>query len=271
MNSIIGQVLLWGGFLSGALATVFSTGTYARLGVNVSQKKDSKVVLVDHVSEETPAWKAGLRKGDQLISVDGNEITSADGFGKLVGGIDSEAAVKFVYDRDGTQTTSEVTALNAWKTVDWTWYLVSAAICFVGVCFLRIGKRITASADEHSGTNVKQIKANLADAIKNTEDLDKAISKLSPRQILNFIEEKLLDDLRDFADGRDSITAEHGLEVFANVMTQFAAGERAINRAWSASADGYVQEAETCVQHGLTMLKSAQDLLNAAAKEPAAD
>lgn len=267
MNSIIGQILLWAGFLSGALATVFSTGTYARLGINVEENEDTKIVLVNHVNENQAAWQAGLREGDQLISLDGNEITSADGFGKMVGGIDSEEPTQLIYDRDGEQVTAEVEVLNAWKTVDWAWYLISAAVCFGGVFFLRMSKNASATTEEESSSNVKQIKANLADAIKNTEVLNKTISKLSPRQILNFIEEKLLDDLRDFADGRDSITAEHGLEVFANVMTQFAAGERAINRAWSASADGYVQEAETCIQHGLTMLKSAQDLLNAAAKD----
>jgi len=34
----------------------------------------------------------------------------------------------------------------------------------------------------------------------------------------------------------------HGLQAYADVMSSFAAGERYLNRVWSASADGYIDE-----------------------------
>lgn len=265
MNSIIGQVFLWAGFLSGALATVFSTGNFARMGLDVKSEEGSTDVLVQNIQEDAPAWEAGLRSGDRLVSMDGKDIKSTSAFGKMVGGFDSEDPTKIVYVRDDKEVTAEVVVKNAWQTVNWLWYLCSAGVCLVGVCLIQMSKRNSASSTaEKSESSLKQIKANLANAIVNTTTLTNSISEFKPRQILEYIEENLLEDLRDFADGRDAITAEHGLEVFANVMTQFAAGERAINRAWSASADGYVNEAETCVQHGLAMLESANKLLKEA-------
>ena len=70
--------------------------------------------------------------------------------------------------------------------------------------------------------------------------------------------------MRDFADGRDSITVEYGLSVFAEVMTQFAAGERAINRAWCAAADRYVDEAAACVERAVVFFHEAKRELDAA-------
>ena len=47
-------------------------------------------------------------------------------------------------------------------------------------------------------------------------------------------------------------------------MSPFAAGERAINRAWSAAADGYIDEATVCLQRGFEMLTTANaELQNA--------
>ena len=50
------------------------------------------------------------------------------------------------------------------------------------------------------------------------------------------------DDLNTFIEARESIAHSHGLAAYAEVMNCFAAGERYLNRVWSASADGYVDE-----------------------------
>ena len=51
MNKLIGQILLWLGFLSGALATVFATSTYSRMGMDLTTNLDEQVI------------RAGSRKG----------------------------------------------------------------------------------------------------------------------------------------------------------------------------------------------------------------
>jgi hypothetical protein len=44
------------------------------------------------------------------------------------------------------------------------------------------------------------------------------------------------------SSARESIAYSYGLAAYADVMSPFAAGERYLNRAWCASADGYVDE-----------------------------
>ena len=264
MNSIIGQILLWVGFLSGALATVFATGDYARLGITVADNLDNTKVIVSNVAEKSNAHTGGIRTNDELVSFNGEPVETADGFGKMLGSFESESPAKIVLIRGEEEKSMNVPVKSSWATVNWIWYFISAAIGISGIAFVRAGKKSAAGQGEKTEASLKQIKAHLADLVNNTEKLNNEIKNFKPRQILNYIENQLQDDMRGFADGRDSITAEHGLQVFAEVMTQFAAGERAINRAWSASADGYIEEAATCVQRGLEMLKTAQKILQAA-------
>jgi hypothetical protein len=56
-----------------------------------------------------------------------------------------------------------------------------------------------------------------------------------------------------------------GLQTYADIMSHFAAGERYINRVWSASADGYDEEAESYLVKASEQFAIAQDQLLAAA------
>jgi hypothetical protein len=48
---------------------------------------------------------------------------------------------------------------------------------------------------------------------------------------------------------------------YAELMDRFAAGERQINRAWSAAADGYLDEATRCLSNVPAMLAEAEQKL----------
>lgn len=268
MNSVIGQILLWIGFLSGALATVFATGDYARLGVTVTDAKpqnesEKNRVIFNNVVDPSTAQEGGIQIDDTLLSFDGKPIESAAVFSKLLGAYSTEAPAKFVIQREGQPQELDVTIKSQWATINWIWYLGSAALCILGIVFVRKSKNKPQSHAAQTEVSLQQIKLHLNKLVENLTRLNGEIKDYKPRQILNFIEEELQDDLREFAEGRDSITAEYGLQVFAEVMTEFASGERAINRAWSASADGYIEEAATCIERALAMLNLAQQKLNA--------
>ena len=51
-----------------------------------------------------------------------------------------------------------------------------------------------------------------------------------------------------FVESRQSIAHSYGLQAYAEVMNEFAAGERYLNRVWSASTDGYIDEAHTYLE-----------------------
>jgi hypothetical protein len=75
-----------------------------------------------------------------------------------------------------------------------------------------------------------------------------------------------------FESGRDVITARVGLSGFARVMDAFAAGERQMNRAWSAAADEVAAEVIVSLQRALPPLQEAAKRLQSdqpAAVQPA--
>ncbi len=76
------------------------------------------------------------------------------------------------------------------------------------------------------------------------------------------IDQVFVDDLRDFAAARESITHLHGLPAYADVMSSFATGERYLNRVWSSSADGYIDEVALFMPKVQTQFSDCLDKLN---------
>jgi hypothetical protein len=151
---------------------------------------------------------------------------------------------------------------DKWATINWVWYSASLVVGIGGVVLLQATKKATVGLAGAS-TSSDQLVRHLGNLVKRIGQLKLEHSKQAPRETVAFIESELRDDLREFADGRHSITREHGLNVFAEVMTQFASGERSINRAWSASADGYVDEAARYIDLALDQLTGARKSLQA--------
>ncbi|MDB2318432.1 hypothetical protein N9V88_02455 [bacterium] len=209
----IGQVLLWVGFLSGSLATVY----YA------------------------PSEGVGFMKA----------MTSDEALEK-----DFELP-----DLQGVVVPEE-----GWHLIPWVWYGISVAICVVGIVVLTKAASPEQHVEQGSKLSLADLSTRLTQLISNLEEMIGSIDQLAPSQITARIDAQLADDFREFADSRNLITTEYGLDVFADVMTQFASGERSVNRAWSAAADGYIDEAEACLKRGKDLLQEAHRLLNDAAK-----
>ena len=171
---------------------------------------------------------------------------------------------KYVNDFELRDLSSVEVPENGWNLIPWVWYSISAVVCLSGVVLLHSSRRTATQKSEKSAADLQEIGQALERAIANTRRLAKESSKLAPSKIVARIDGELADDLRIFADGRECMISEHGLKLFADVMSPFAAGERAINRAWSAAADGYIDEASTCLERGLEMLTQARENLVAA-------
>lgn len=210
---LLGQLLLWIGFLSGSLATVYNAPAKG----------------VEFVKGLTPESK-------EVAGFDLPDLSAID------------------VPEDG------------WSLIPWLWYGISAVACLAGAVILLSGKLAKGEKNQASAASLTEITKCLNRLIANVGHLAKEIDDLPPSKIVHRVDHVLADDLRDFAEGRESITVEYGLNVFADVMSQFAAGERAVNRAWSASADGYVDEAATCIRRAEAMFEGAKQLLDDAAK-----
>ncbi len=86
------------------------TGNFVGIGIYMIADKDSGRVVVYYPIPESPAEKAGIKAGDQIISVDGTEYTSDD-FDTIADYIKGEegTTVKLVIDRNGERLDFEIT------------------------------------------------------------------------------------------------------------------------------------------------------------------
>jgi hypothetical protein len=92
------------------------------------------------------------------------------------------------------------------------------------------------------------VEKSLNNIVQNITRLNKEKFSINTYDMRHRIDELFIDDLNNFVEARQSIVHAHGLNTYAEVMSNFAAGERYLNRVWSASADGYVDEVNTYLE-----------------------
>lgn len=135
-----------------------------------------------------------------------------------------------------------VSVLDA-EALVWWQYVVCLVTGIAGVVLIRSHVHEVRTEPNALAGNMKF----LVDCMTRVVDKTKAYLEVTEEHekclaMHRTIDEVLVEDLREFAEARESITHLHGLEAYADVMSSFATGERYLNRVWSASADGYVDE-----------------------------
>ena len=158
------------------------------------------------------------------------------------------------------------TALDV-QSVNWNLFAIAAIAAVLGVI---IAKRQD-SAVARSGSVLEANRNELNESISNiVRDLGEMVdgTPATGDQLRDWIDDELRADLRRFVDARASMVHLFGLQTYADIMSNFAAGERYINRVWSASADGYDGEAEQYLGRAAEVFKDAQTQLDAATSEP---
>jgi serine protease Do len=83
-------------------------GRGSAIGVRI-QEADAGGVLVDEVEEESPAEKAGIRRGDIIVEFDGERVRGARHFARLVQETPDGRSVKATIVREGARQTLDIT------------------------------------------------------------------------------------------------------------------------------------------------------------------
>ena len=126
--------------------------------------------------------------------------------------------------------------------INWAFYAPAALAPTIGVILVR---RRTKPHVEHADTiaaNISDIGSSIRRIVDNTTRLNREKETIHTYDMRDKIDELLVEDLNVFAEARETITIKYGLHNYAEIMSHFAAGERYINRVWSCSADGYIDE-----------------------------
>ena len=155
----------------------------------------------------------------------------------------------------------------AGQTVPWLHYAIGLAVGCAGIVLLRASKAAQANSPERDEAEFSTLKRSLEVLINGVGELRGICATQSPKMVVQYIDDQLAEPFADFADARQALVDRFGLDGFADVMTQFASGERFVNRAWSASADGYCHEAAACLERAEGHLRRADALMAEHARE----
>lgn len=154
------------------------------------------------------------------------------------------------------------TALDI-QNVDWTMFGSAAIAAIVGVIIAKRASRAQATSDTVLETNRNELNESIGNIVRDLNQMTDGTAAKG-KELRDWIDQKLRPDLRRFVDARQSMVHLFGLQTYADIMSEFAAGERYINRVWSASADDYEAEAATYLHKAAEQFADAQRQLSEA-------
>ena len=155
-----------------------------------------------------------------------------------------------------------ITSLDA-LTVNWHIFLPTLVMGILGVITVNKALKQEAHSEGVLTTNLGNIESSINRIVSNLVALNNEKENIPPYEIRFEIDKKFREDLTLFADSRRSLGHRYGLQPYAEVMSSFAAGERYINRVWSASADSYVDEVMLYLDKAQEQFIEARDILKA--------
>ena len=160
------------------------------------------------------------------------------------------------------------TALDAQAT-NWSYFVPAAVVAFAGLILLKRAERGYARSEIVLTANSRELQESLGNIISAVDAIFAGRDGLSTDDLRHEIDARLRDDLRRFAEARQSMVHLFGVQAYADVMSEFAAGERSINRVWSASTDGYRGEALRALETAVGRFAAAKQRFDAAAVQAA--
>lgn len=157
-------------------------------------------------------------------------------------------------------------AESPWSTIPWGMYAGSVLVGVIGVVLLRREKAKQRSESASSDSDLGSVTESLELVSTKVRQLASQLDEMTCEEVLDYIDSECVPHCADFADGRQVIANRFGTAAYAAVMTEFASGERYLNRTWSAAADGYVDEVKLSIGHSNTFMDAAVTCLNNADK-----
>ena len=127
--------------------------------------------------------------------------------------------------------------------VPWGYFLPLLGVGALGVVLVRIAMRREATDVDRMESNFGELDASLRRIVERVTALDETKQDLDVYDLPDHIDEQFPKAILAFVEARQSISHAFGARAYADIMSHFAAAERYLNRVWSCSADGYIDEA----------------------------
>ena len=156
-----------------------------------------------------------------------------------------------------------VSVLDA-REVDWLYFGIAFVAGAAGVAMARAATRKAATTEAVLIDNMQAVESGLADLVRIVGGLCDEKHAIETYDMGGEIDARVMDALNRFVEAREAISHVYGLQAYADVMSHFAGGERYLNRVWSASADGYVDEVNAYLDRSLEQFTLAEEKLKEA-------
>ena len=144
-----------------------------------------------------------------------------------------------------------------------TQVIVALIIAAAGVAITRYAAHKSARSEQTLATNIRKIEESLGRVVEEADRLEAEKSSINVYDLHDRIDQRFSEELHRFVEARESLAHSFGLQAYADVMNHFAAGERYLNRVWSASTDGYQEEAHTFIAKARNELTAALERFRA--------
>jgi hypothetical protein len=128
------------------------------------------------------------------------------------------------------------------ESIRWPQFAAALIVGAAGIALVRVAQKQTSRAEGKLASDMQSVEASLSRIVENIKQLNAQKHAVNTYDMHSRIDELFAEDLATFVEARESIAHVHGLTAYADVMSCFAAGERYLNRVWSASVDGYIDE-----------------------------
>ena len=143
------------------------------------------------------------------------------------------------------------------REVLWAWLLPVLVVGMVGLWLARRARHEEARAGNKLVDNIDMLGTSLLNILNRLQLMCGNKEELPTYEARFEIDRLFREELNNFAEARESMIHVFGIQNYADVMSNFAAGERYLNRIWSASTDGYVDEVNLYLDKALRQFQEA--------------
>ena len=150
------------------------------------------------------------------------------------------------------------------EKVAWVPWGVATAVTALGAILLRLAQRVSASDAAEMASNIAIIDKNLALLVERISKLNRDKNESNVFEYCGRIDDDCIEAINDFVEAREAMIHSYGLATYAKLMDNFALAERSLNRAWCASADGYIDELHACIERADRFMQAAHDVVKQA-------
>jgi len=156
-----------------------------------------------------------------------------------------------------------VVAVQDINDINWPPFVACIVVGAIGVIMRRRATQAQSGQEHVVHGNLATLESSIGNVVQKLGQLKSQKDSINVYDIHLKIDELFPDDLSAFEDAREAMVNAYSLKAYADVMNHFASAERYLNRVWSASADGYIDEAHTYLERSYDQFVQTQKRLTA--------